>query len=176
MNKLNLTRLTFSIFLFLTFHAGASAQSTAFEPHDVKRMFIYHFIKYIEWPEASNNKFTIGVMNDKQMYEKLQNSFAGTGKDGKKYIVKQISSAEEVQGLNLLYIPRNMNRHAEQAIEALKGKPTLVITDRFGMGQKGSCINFKEGNNTMKFEMNLQAMQQAGLKVAGQLKQVAIIL
>ena len=53
---------------------------------------------------------------------------------------------------------------------------TLVITDKAGLGEKGSGINFKNVDNKLKFELNQRAVEASNLKVAGALSSMAILI
>jgi len=58
----------------------------------------------------------------------------------------------------------------------VKGKGTLVITDKNGLGAKGSGINFKMIDNKLKFELNQKALEASNLKVSGSLSSMAILI
>ena len=58
----------------------------------------------------------------------------------------------------------------------VKGKGTLVITDKNGLGEKGSAINFKTVDNKLKFELNQKAIEASNLKVSGALSSMAILI
>jgi hypothetical protein len=50
----------------------------------------------------------------------------------------------------------------------------LIITEKSGLAQKGSSINFIMQDNKWKFELNEAATQSAGLKVSRELSKLAI--
>jgi len=52
----------------------------------------------------------------------------------------------------------------------------LTITDGNGLGQKGSCINFKVVDGKLKFEMNQGTLTGSNLKVSSQLSSMAILI
>jgi hypothetical protein len=52
----------------------------------------------------------------------------------------------------------------------------LVITDKSGLGEKGSGINFKTVDNKLKFELNQKAIEASNLKVSGALSSMAILI
>jgi hypothetical protein len=51
-----------------------------------------------------------------------------------------------------------------------------MITDKNGLGAKGSSINFKVVDNKLKFELNSKAIEASNLKVSGALSSMAIII
>jgi hypothetical protein len=61
-------------------------------------------------------------------------------------------------------------------IAKVAGKPTMVITDKNGLGEKGSNINFKTVGGKLKFELNQAAFDKNKLKVSSQLVSMAIVI
>ena len=57
-----------------------------------------------------------------------------------------------------------------------KSKPVLVVTDNPGMAKKGASINFVEVEGKIKFELNQKNAEASGLKVAGALASLAILV
>jgi len=52
----------------------------------------------------------------------------------------------------------------------------LTVTDGNGLGQKGSCINFKVVDGKLKFELNQAVIGTSNLKVSSQLSSMAILI
>ena len=53
-------------------------------------------------------------------------------------------------------------------------KAILIISDSEGLARKGTAINFVIIDDRLKFEMNLKAIQDAGLRISSQLLKLAI--
>jgi hypothetical protein len=62
-----------------------------------------------------------------------------------------------------------------RVIEKVKEWSTLVITEKNGLSERGSCINFVLIDNKLNFEINKTAIDQAGLKVSSQLLKMGIV-
>ncbi|WP_020533905.1 YfiR family protein [Flexithrix dorotheae] len=145
--------------------------------YQVRRMFIYHFTRYIEWPDDNSTEdFVIGVLNDDKMYATLNQSFEGRKRKNRPIKVVKFKSTSEVENCSILFLPKYQSKNLESLIDQFEGKNTLLITDKNGLGEKGSTINFHEVGNKLRFELNLEALEKASLKVSGQLKQVAILI
>ena len=163
--------------MFLLFIGVFAQAQSAQDPLDVKRMFIYHFIKHIDWPQTADNIFVMTVIGDKEVYDKMK--FAFSGKDnrtGREYVVKYADNIQDLEDSELVFLSKSSSKYADDLVASFDKKPILLITDKLGLGKKGSGINFKEIGNTLRFELNLEALQKAGLRVSGQLKNLAILL
>lgn len=145
--------------------------------HEVYSMMVFNFIKYIQWPDHDKaGEFVIGVVGNNDVYTTLNGWYGGKAKGNKTYVIKKFSSAAEVIDCQLVYIDRSKSGEFEAINNKLKGKGTLVITDKNGLGQKGSCINFKTVEDKLRFELNQQAVESSNLKVSSALSAMAILI
>ena len=71
---------------------------------------------------------------------------------------------------------KSKSRDFDEIKTSITGKSVLTITDGNGLGQKGSCINFKVINGKLKFELNQGVVNTANLKVSSQLTSMAIVI
>ena len=61
----------------------------------------------------------------------------------------------------------------KDAVTKYKGKGTLVICEKSGMAKAGAVINFIIDENKQTFELNTTSATKVGLKVSGNLKDLA---
>ena len=145
--------------------------------HELHSMMIYNFIKYIQWPESNvQGEFTIAVIGDDQVYNTLNAWYGGKVRGNKKFIVKKFNTAEEVTSCEILYVSNESSNQFNTIKSKLASTSTLLITDKDGLAEKGSGINFKRINNKIAFELNQKAIESASLKVSGQLVNMAILI
>jgi len=145
--------------------------------HELHSMMIYNFLKYIQWPgELNTGNFVIGVIGDDDVFNTLNTWYGNKSRGDKTLIVKKFNSVAEISSCQLLYIGSKASSDFEEIKAKISGSPTLSITNRNGLGQKGSCINFRVVNNRLKFELNQSAVDQNNLKVSSQLTAMAILI
>jgi hypothetical protein len=159
--------------------AGSLAVSAQDRPmHEVYSMMVFNFVKYIQWPADDNSKeFVIGVVGNTEIYNTLNAWYGGKpAKGNKTYVIKKFNNASEVTDCQAIFIDRSKSNEFAAIAEQVKGKRTLVVTDRNGLGAKGSCINFKTVDDKLRFELNQQAIEASNLKVASALSSMAIMI
>jgi len=140
-----------------------------------KALFIYNFTKNIEWPSSYNsNDFIIGVFGNSTIIEELNKIAKRKTANDKPIIVKRINTIEQISDINILFIPINKSSHITDIVSALKSKPTLIISESPGLGEKGSCINFVQIQGDQKFEINKSSIKSHGLKVSNSLLALGI--
>jgi hypothetical protein len=145
--------------------------------HEVHSMMVFNFTKYVQWPDhATTGEFIIGVVGNNDIFNTLNGWYGGKPRGSKTYIIKKFNSAAEVTDCHVLYIDKSKSGEFDNVNDKLKGKGTLIITDKSGMGEKGSSINFKLVDNKLKFELNQKAIEASNLKVSGALSSMAILI
>lgn len=145
--------------------------------HEVYSMMVFNFIKYVQWPDHDKSgEFVIGVIGNSEMYNTLNTWYAGKAKGSKTYVIKKFNSAAEVENCHVVFIDKAKSGEFDAVNNKVKGKGTLVVTDRNGLGSKGSCINFKTVDAKLRFELNQQAIEASNLKVSGALTSMAILI
>lgn len=145
--------------------------------HEVYSMMVFNFTKYVQWPDhTATGEFVIGVIGNNDIYSTLTTWYAGKPRGGKTYTIKQFSTASELTDCHVIFIDKSKSGEFEAVNNKVKGKGTLVITDKNGLGEKGSGINFKMVDNKLKFELNQKALEASNLKVSGALSSMAILI
>ncbi|WP_228450789.1 YfiR family protein [Chryseolinea soli] len=144
---------------------------------EVYSMMVFNFTKYVQWPDhAGSGEFVIGVVGNADIYNTLNGWYGGKPRGTKTYVIKKFANASEVTDCHVLFIDKSKSGEFEAANNKVKGKGTLVITDKNGLGEKGSGINFKMVDNKLKFELNQKAIEASNLKVSGALSSMAILI
>jgi len=154
---------------------GVAAQERP--THEIHAAMLYNFIKYVQWPnESEAGDFVVGVFGEEKVFSTLKQWYDGKPKGSKKYVIKQLSSPAEAADCAVVYLGKSKSREFETIKNTIGNKPVLTITDGNGLGQKGSCINFKVVDGKLKFEINQASVSSSNLKVSGQLTSMAIML
>lgn len=144
--------------------------------HEVYSMMVYNFVKYIQWPTAGSGEFVIAVVGNTDMYNTMSKLYSGKKVGANTCVVKQFKSGADLSDCEVVFIDRSKSGDFDTISNKIKGKSTLLITDKNGLGERGSGINFKMVDNKLKFELNQKAMEASNLKVAGALSAMAILI
>lgn len=145
--------------------------------HEVYSMMVFNFTKYVQWPDhTATGEFVIGVIGNEEIYSTMNTWYGGKSRGAKTYTVKRFNSVSEITDCHVIFIDKSKSADFESINNKVKGKGTLVITDKNGLGEKGSGINFKMIDNKLKFELNQKALEASNLKVSGALSSMAILI
>lgn len=142
----------------------------------IKAVFIYNFTRYFEWPEGKKSgNFQIHIVGTNPSLLKELNDMAAKKKVGTQTIeVLNTPAFDGKSKPHMLFLLSEASKHLSDAISKLKGKGTLIITEKEGAAKTGAAINFVIVDNKQKFEFSKISTNKAGLKASEDFKTLAI--
>lgn len=142
----------------------------------IKATFLYNFTKYIDWPEKyKEGNFVIGVLGTSSFYNDLNALLSTKTVGNQKFEIKSYTSIESINGLcHILFIPAENSNLLPDVLKKMKGKSSLIVTEKAGMTKQGAAINFIIENNKQRFELNKANIEKYNLKVSSTLEALAI--
>jgi YfiR/HmsC-like len=165
------------VFLAVAILISGSAVAQERPMHEVYSMMMFNFVKYVQWPDqTASGDFVIGVIGNGEVYNTLNSWYGGKPRNGQTYVIKSYKSAAEMGECDVVFIDKTKSGEFEAVKNKVAGKGTLLITDKAGLGEKGSAINFRTVDNKLKFELNQKAVEASNLKVSSALTSMAIVI
>jgi hypothetical protein len=174
------TRLLFRLLVAtLTWTLGLGqcmAQNAKPTDYDVKAVYLYNFGRFVEWPAAvfaKSNLFTICVLGEDPFGPALDATLSRETIAGKSVAAKRISSPQDAVNCQILFLSSAEETRLTQIIEALDRGAVLTVSDIPRFSQRGGMIQFVPEGKKVRFEVNLNAVQRAGLNLSSELLRVA---
>lgn len=134
---------------------------------------IYNFTRYIDWPSSETGDFMIDIIGHKSVYEKLKEIVAGRKVGNRLIVVRYLESIVNVTQSQILFIGFWQSKDMAKAIEKVGTSHTLIISEKDGLIDGGSGINFVIRNSAIKFEIKKGNIQKYGLTVGESLVNLA---
>ena len=94
----------------------------------------------------------------------------------KKVIARRFSRIEDTVGCHILFIGSSEKNRLGEILLALKGQNVLTVGDTPGFAERGAMINFRIEDSKVRFEINVDAAERAGLSVSSNLLKLATIV
>lgn len=172
--------LTTSAFIFallaglLALPGKASAQSVNYKAYGI---FIYTFARFTEWPVELKDTPVIkfAVLGNSEVYNELLAVLPTKTINGKKCSIERVDSPEKLKGYHLVFIPALKSSQLSEVLLHTSQQPLLVITENDGLIKKGAGISFViTDQKKLGFELNETALGERKLRVAAQLKALAV--
>ena len=142
---------------------------------DVKAVFIYNFTKYIHWAESSESStFNIAIIGEDQIIDPLRQIAEKRQVNQKNIRILSIENPEDIENCQIIFIPESQQTHLNEIITRTENKNTLIVSEIRDSLSSGVMINFLISQETIKFEINLQAMKKARLEPGSELLKLAV--
>jgi hypothetical protein len=156
-----------------------SAQAGSYEEYQVKAAFLHKFAKFVEWPSTAFNSDVDPFMlcvSGKDPFGKALDTLHDKTVGNRKFIIKKFQSMEDAGRCHILFISSSEKGNLQQILKAVRNKQILTVGDTEGFAQSGVMINFTMQEGKVQFEINPQAVKQAGLTVSSQLLKVSKVI
>jgi len=143
----------------------------------VKAAFIYNFARFVDWPANTNSTsgaVRIGILGNGPLELPLKQVVQGKSANGKRIEVVPLSSMSDAGHCDILLIEPSESKRIAEIVQALAGKPVLTVCSGEPCIRDGGMIAFEIVNDSVRFQINQEAAEHAGLKLSSQLLKVAI--
>jgi hypothetical protein len=147
------------------------------EEYDVKAAFLFHFAQLVEWPEETfkdpTSPLTYCTIGDDPFHGSLDAALNGKTIGARSLRVLHLKQPQEIQGCHVLFIGAGEKKRLPAILLSAKGNAVLTVGESEHFLQEGGMIGFLLEENKIGFEINLEAAQNAKLRVSSRLLAVA---
>jgi len=157
-NQLTLKKIIIMLMICGVISASLNRKAASQEVNidEIKTLYLYNFVKHLEWPNEQNKEtFTIVVLNDNNFYQTLKKSLNKRKVKGKQISVISTSSFRTAKNADIIYIPEKDNSQLTNIAAALRQTQTLLLTNE-SSDKHNAMVNlvFNKQAKTMSFEIN----------------------
>jgi len=157
-NQLTLKKIIIMLMICGVISASLNRKAASQEVNidEIKTLYLYNFVKHLEWPNEQNKEtFTIVVLNDNNFYQTLKMSLNKRKVKGKQISVISTSSFRTAKNADIIYIPEKDNSQLTNIAAALRQTQTLLLTNE-SSDKHNAMVNlvFNKQAKTMSFEIN----------------------
>lgn len=133
-----------------------------------KSLYLYNFIKRIEWPVVSaDQNFTIVVMGDDETASALE-QIAITKKAGERSIVVlNVKEATEIESADLIYVAYSKRKYIEELVLWIGNQSILLVSDY--KNAELVDINLVENSDGLEFIIRPEKIRAKDLKLSDML-------
>lgn len=155
--------------------AGNGAQRAS--EYAVKAAFVYDFSKFVTWPDRAfkspDSPVSICVLGDNPFGGALDRIVAGKTVSGRTFRVLYPASAVEARTCQIVFISRSEQQQLKAILSELAASSALTIGDAAGYAAQGVMINLFLKDDRVRFEINDEAAQKAGIDISSKLLSLA---
>jgi hypothetical protein len=173
--RIPLTALMPILAVALAGQGAARASDTADVETRIKAAFVYNFARFVEWPARSvPGPVRIGILGHGDLGGAIEDVIRGKLANGRPIDVAYLNAVGDADCCEILLIERSESKRVREAALALAGKPILTVSDGESAFRDGVIIAFRMVEESVRFQINQEAAEHAGLKISSQLLKVAL--
>lgn len=153
----------------------ARAQGVAPE-YEVKAAFLFNFTKFVEWPHSAfgdeHTPLKICVLGESPFGKTLR-ALAGDEVVGRRLLLAHPETLNALETCHVLFVSRSERDRLGSVLAGVRNAPVLTVGDTPGFVDQGGMINFVLEGSKVRFDINQEAAERAGLRISSRLLALA---
>jgi hypothetical protein len=146
----------------------------------LKAVYLERLSRFVEWPASTglddiSSDFVIAVMGRDRFIPELKKLFSSQP-IRKKRVRIVLNEIRGIEACHILFIAASEAPRLAEIIARVRNSPVLTVADSPGFAEAGVQINLYRAGNRIRFEINEQAVRDAGLQIGYQLLSFARIV
>jgi hypothetical protein len=164
--------MTLILFLLPGFLFPSALAGSVSGEGNIKVAFLVNFIKFVEWPdsvfESPADPYLISMVGNDSIEAALK-AVNGMTVSGRRVVVRKVSDLSSLERCHILFVGESEKGKVDRVIRAVKKWPVLTVADIDGFARRGGTIGFFREKNRIRFEINEESAEEAGLKLNAKL-------
>ena len=155
----------------LLFSARAGAQ-TPMSESQVKAMFVYNFLKFVEWPAESHqtgDPFVVLIIGEGPTADATEQFLESKTIGDQKVSVRRTRWDQPVEGARAAFVVEPDGKRLHRILEAARSAGVLTIGEGETFTTRGGVIALLVEDRKVRFDVDTTAAQGAGLRVSSKL-------
>lgn len=163
------------LIILVLYTSLSSVQASVRSEYEIKAAFLYNFTRFVSWtnPPEKELPLRVCVLGDNPFGDLLA-PLAGRKSQGRELEVRIIENIPNADSCHVLFISMSESRNLPIIITLANEQQMLTISDIPNFIRKGGIIGYIKQGNVIRFEINLQAANTAGLHINSRLLELAL--
>lgn len=165
--------------LFIVLLAPVVVGQTPNVEYRIKAAYLLNFAKFVSWPShafaAPDSPIVIGILGKDPFGAEIDQTVAGKKIEERPLQIRRLNENDQLDGCHILFIADSERKHRPYIVENARRLPILTVGETEDFTDAGGMIRFLKYDNTIRFEIDLEPVQRANLKISSKVLQVAIV-
>ncbi|MGH9750575.1 MAG: YfiR family protein [Candidatus Polarisedimenticolia bacterium] len=145
--------------------------------YEVKAAYLYYLATFIEWPEgvfaSADEPFSVCVLGEDPFGPVLDAILTGKTVHARRLAVRRLASLPAEGRCHLLFISTSEQKRLPRILDGLQDAGVLTVGEMRRFVERGGHVVLRLEERRVRFSINLQAAQRAGLRISAQLLKLA---
>lgn len=159
---------------------GAGAQTNPPSEYQVKAAFLFSFAKFIDWPPNSfagpQSPFAICILGADPFGKTIDDALEGKTIGDHAVVVQRAKDVADARRCQMVFVSSSEKQHLPEIIERLQGANVLIVGETERFANSGGTIELMLEQNHVRFAINTDAAETAGLRISSKLLALAKIV
>jgi hypothetical protein len=161
--------------------SAAPAQDSEPSEAQVKAAFLVNFPKYVDWPQdalpATNSPISVAFFGGDTVAGEFRTMTEGKNGNGHPFVIVPPTVADAaLRACQIIFIGASERQRLSEILGRLSGSSALTVGESDDFLGKGGIINLARKDRKIRLEVNLNAANDAHLKISSKLLSVADVL
>lgn len=145
--------------------------------YEIKAAFIHNIAKFAEWPTAPRaaNFLKLCALGNDPLGGALA-TLRGKQIGALRWELKEVGSTSNLRECDALFIAASESGALKRILDDLKGSAVLTLGDTGGYADQGVMVNFYLDGDKIRFEINLESANSAGIRLSSKLLKIGKIV
>jgi hypothetical protein len=156
------------------------AQANPPGEYQLKAAFLFNFAKFIDWPptgfSSPQSPFVICILGPDPFGSVMDEVFRDKTIDNRPVAIERFKNIAQFKQCQMLFVGQSESTHLADIIQHLHGACVLLVGESDGFAAGGGTIQFAIEGNRVRFLINTDSAERAGLKVSSKLLSLARVV
>jgi len=156
------------------------AQAKPPTEYEIKAAFLYNFAKFVEWPSSAfkgpKQPLAICVIGRDPFGQALEDALSGKSIGDHPVSLAHSKDLGELAACQIVFVSTTESPRLLEILARLRGHGVLLVGEAEGFATAGGTIQFVLEQNRVRFAINPDAADRAGLKISSKLLALALIV
>lgn len=148
--------------------------------YQLKAAFLFNFAKFIDWPATNfsspQSPFIICILGTDPFGHAMDDVLRDKSIDNRPVVISRLKNITEAKQCHMVFVSQSETARLADIIQELRGARILLVGESDGFAAAGGMIQFTREDNHVRFLINSDAADRAGLKVSSKLLSLARVI
>lgn len=144
--------------------------------YELKAAVVSKFPEFTEWPDAaltSRRTIDLCIVRPNPFGQTLADLLSGETLRGHAFVVRDLSDTNNLESCHVLFVSMRSAIDRRDLLERAKALPILTIGESSDFLEDGGIVNLRVVDGRVRFDVNLEAANRAGVRLSSQLLRLA---
>lgn len=157
-----------------------AAQVDSAGEYEVKAAILYNLMRFVEWPPSTypnpQAPTILCIFGRDPFGQSLSSIVSNQTTNGRPVLIRHTRTDKELVGCHVLYVSSSERKQVAEILSAAAGSHILTVGEITQFAARGGIIQFGLEDKQVRFDINLDAAGEAGLKISSRLLVLARVV